>query len=111
MPRSLLFVCITAFLTGCTQTGTYYEADARGGFRKIPDVLPGYQAALRTLSTGEFFNMIFELSGGERSGAQVRLTLHLENTSAVSINSETHRFLAAGELSLEELSVVCAMQI
>jgi hypothetical protein len=64
MPRSLLFVCITAFLTGCTQTGTYYEADARGGFRKIPDVLPGYQADSATyVINGRVFQYDFRAIG------------------------------------------------
>jgi len=45
MTRSLLSFCASMLLfAGCTQSGTYYEADTRGGFHKIPDVLPGHQA-------------------------------------------------------------------
>src|SRR3954453_470396 len=45
MTRPLLSACASTLLfAGCTQSGTYSEADARGGFHKIPDVLPGHQA-------------------------------------------------------------------
>jgi hypothetical protein len=63
MPRSLLFVCITAFLTGCTQTGTYYEADARGGFRKIRDVLPGLPSSATYVINGRVFQYHFRAIG------------------------------------------------
>jgi hypothetical protein len=49
MTRLLSRVCATAVLfSGCTPSGTYYEADASGRFRKIPNVLSGYGAASAT---------------------------------------------------------------
>ena len=65
MTRSLLSVCATAcLLAGCTQSGTYYEADARGGFRKIPDVLPGHRADSATyIINGRAFQYNFQAIG------------------------------------------------
>jgi hypothetical protein len=63
--RSLLSLCATALLlAGCTQSGTFYEADAKGGFRKIPDVIRGHRANGATyVINGRVFHYNFRAIG------------------------------------------------
>src|ERR1051325_2902762 len=113
MTRSLLSFCASMLLfAGCTQSGIYYEADTRGGFHKIPEYCRAIkQMAPHTLLMGGLFNMISELSGVEKSGTQVRLISHLENTSAPSINCERRRFLTTDAPFSAGLSAAYTMQI
>lgn len=68
MTRLLLRVYAAALLLhGCTPSRAFYKADASGGFRKMPDVLPGHRAAGATyLIDGQTFYYDFRsLGSGE----------------------------------------------
>ena len=65
MTRLLLRVCaIVLLFFGCTPCRTYYTADASGGFRKMPDVLPGHRADGATyVINGRAFHYDFRAIG------------------------------------------------
>jgi hypothetical protein len=65
MTPLLSSICATALIfAGCAQTGTYYEADATGGFRKVPDVIPGHRSHSATyVINGRAFHYNFRAIG------------------------------------------------
>ena len=65
MTRSLLPVCAAVLLfPGCTPSRAYYKADASGGFRKMPGVLPGHRATRATyVIDGQAFYYDFRALG------------------------------------------------
>jgi hypothetical protein len=106
---------LALLLCGCSETVTYYEADAAGHWRKsvVNRHLGGYRATAATyVINGITFQYHFQAIGGS---AEIRgegsTPLAPGNGSAPSTNCELHSFFVADEFFLAALSAEFTMQV